>query len=358
MRGILSFLAVIAVLTVFIFFVIVPMFSNNSDSNSGTGSNTFDKLVEDLNRDCDGEWGDCDQNTCNQTYTITTQSKGNGAKCPNKNGDTQTCSTGLCKDTTCDENGKSKNSKFCCNYGKPKDGVYPGYGKQQKCKENSCDSGYILDNDDICQPSYFCDHGDPVKGVVTIKNSDGKLVPIENCNSCKDGRVLVKNGDISTCNFSYTCRNGIKNSGSPSVGGVINCKSCNTGFSLTKSGKYNQCSKSSRPYDYLRDGKVYYISDPSGNFIVLSDYNDHNDKSKHGEQDNDQDVPCKPGSYSCGIKYLRDARQRWARVRLVSLNNNNLYRQLLNGVGCSTEIKLKHKNIHKILSSIEIFKNG
>ena len=74
---------------------------------------TFDKLVEDLNRDCDGEWGDCDQNTCNQTYTITTQSKGNGAKCPNKNGDTQTCSTGLCKDTTCDENGKSKNSKFC-----------------------------------------------------------------------------------------------------------------------------------------------------------------------------------------------------------------------------------------------------
>ena len=38
-------------------------------------------------------------------------------------------------------------------------------------------------------------------------------------------------------------------------------------------------------------------------------------------------------------------------------NNNNLYRQLLNGVGCSTEIKLKHKNIHKILSSIEIFKN-
>ena len=39
-----------------------------------------------------------------------------------------------------------------------------------------------------------------------------------------------------------------------------------------------------------------------------------------------QDVPCKPGSYSCGIKYLSGAKNRYAKVRLVSLNKNDLYR--------------------------------
>ena len=38
-------------------------------------------------------------------------------------------------------------------------------------------------------------------------------------------------------------------------------------------------------------------------------------------------------------------------------NSNNLYMQVLNGVGCSTEIKLTHKNIGKIFSLIKIIKN-
>ena len=38
-------------------------------------------------------------------------------------------------------------------------------------------------------------------------------------------------------------------------------------------------------------------------------------------------------------------------------NKNNLYYQIVNGVGCSTEIKLSHNNIKKILSLIQITKN-
>lgn len=39
-------------------------------------------------------------------------------------------------------------------------------------------------------------------------------------------------------------------------------------------------------------------------------------------------------------------------------NSNNTYIQAVNGVGCSTEIKLSHNNIGKILSLIEIKKNN
>ena len=38
-------------------------------------------------------------------------------------------------------------------------------------------------------------------------------------------------------------------------------------------------------------------------------------------------------------------------------NKDNLYNQMVNGVGCSTEIKLSHNNIKKILSLIQITKN-
>ena len=38
-------------------------------------------------------------------------------------------------------------------------------------------------------------------------------------------------------------------------------------------------------------------------------------------------------------------------------NKDNLYYQMVNGVGCSTEIKLSHNNIKKILSLIQITKN-
>ena len=109
------------------------------------------------------------KNTCNQTYTITTQSKGERCKkCPNKNGDTQTCSTGLCKDTTCDENGKSKTANFVVIMENPKM-VYTRVMGLKKCKENACNSGYDLDDDDICQPSYFCDHGEFGKGYCYCK---------------------------------------------------------------------------------------------------------------------------------------------------------------------------------------------
>ena len=39
-------------------------------------------------------------------------------------------------------------------------------------------------------------------------------------------------------------------------------------------------------------------------------------------------------------------------------NKDNLYNQVVNGVGCSTEIKLSHKNVGKILSLIQITKNN
>ena len=39
-------------------------------------------------------------------------------------------------------------------------------------------------------------------------------------------------------------------------------------------------------------------------------------------------------------------------------NKDNLYNQMVNGVGCSTEIKLSHKNVGKILSLIQITKNN
>jgi len=42
----------------------------------------------------------------------------------------------------------------------------------------------------------------------------------------------------------------------------------------------------------------------------------------------------------------------------VKKNKDNLYDQVLNGVGCSTEIKLSHKNIGKILSLIQIENNN
>jgi len=35
-------------------------------------------------------------------------------------------------------------------------------------------------------------------------------------------------------------------------------------------------------------------------------------------------------------------------------DNRNYFKQILNGVGCSTEIKVNHKNISKILTSIII----
>ena len=38
-------------------------------------------------------------------------------------------------------------------------------------------------------------------------------------------------------------------------------------------------------------------------------------------------------------------------------NKDNLYNQMVNGVACSTEIKLSHSNIKKILSLIQITKN-
>ena len=41
----------------------------------------------------------------------------------------------------------------------------------------------------------------------------------------------------------------------------------------------------------------------------------------------------------------------------VKKNINNLHLQVLNGVGCSTEIKLTHKNIGRIFSLIKITKN-
>ena len=39
-------------------------------------------------------------------------------------------------------------------------------------------------------------------------------------------------------------------------------------------------------------------------------------------------------------------------------NKDNLYNQVVNGVGCSTEINLSHKNVEKILSLIQITKNN
>ena len=39
-------------------------------------------------------------------------------------------------------------------------------------------------------------------------------------------------------------------------------------------------------------------------------------------------------------------------------NKDNLYNQVVNGVGCSTEIKLSHKNVGRILSLIQITKNN
>ncbi len=39
-------------------------------------------------------------------------------------------------------------------------------------------------------------------------------------------------------------------------------------------------------------------------------------------------------------------------------NINNLYNQIVNGVGCSTEIRLNHKNIKKILRSIKILEKN
>jgi hypothetical protein len=39
-------------------------------------------------------------------------------------------------------------------------------------------------------------------------------------------------------------------------------------------------------------------------------------------------------------------------------NRDNLYDQVVNGVGCSTEIKLSHKNVGKILSLIRIESNN
>lgn len=41
----------------------------------------------------------------------------------------------------------------------------------------------------------------------------------------------------------------------------------------------------------------------------------------------------------------------------VKKNKDNLYDQVVNGVGCSTEIKLSHKNVAKILSLIQVTKN-
>ena len=38
-------------------------------------------------------------------------------------------------------------------------------------------------------------------------------------------------------------------------------------------------------------------------------------------------------------------------------NSNNLYMQVLNGVGCSTEIKLTQKNIKEIFNLISVKKN-
>ena len=40
------------------------------------------------------------------------------------------------------------------------------------------------------------------------------------------------------------------------------------------------------------------------------------------------------------------------------INKDNFYNQVVNGVGCSTEIKLSHKNVGKILSLIQITKNN
>lgn len=42
----------------------------------------------------------------------------------------------------------------------------------------------------------------------------------------------------------------------------------------------------------------------------------------------------------------------------VRKNKDNLYNQVVNGVGCSTEIKLSHKNVGKILSLIQIKKDN
>jgi hypothetical protein len=42
----------------------------------------------------------------------------------------------------------------------------------------------------------------------------------------------------------------------------------------------------------------------------------------------------------------------------VKKNRDNLYDQVVNGVGCSTEIKLSHKNVGKILSLIRIESNN
>lgn len=40
------------------------------------------------------------------------------------------------------------------------------------------------------------------------------------------------------------------------------------------------------------------------------------------------------------------------------INKDNFYYQVVNGVGCSTEIKLSHNNVGKILSLIQITKNN
>lgn len=45
-------------------------------------------------------------------------------------------------------------------------------------------------------------------------------------------------------------------------------------------------------------------------------------------------------------------------VTATKRNKNNLYNQLINGVGCSTEIRLTHKNIKKILGSIKILEKN